>query len=218
MKKYMVAVLAAVLCSSAYAAQNTALSNKQVRDPRYLETWLEDNASDAQTRLAAAEVVGTGLITETNRAQVAEGALSTRIVSETNRAQVAEAVISTNGATMLNLNGRNLTYLSAGQSVTNGQVVTLVAGINYLKPVGQANGLTNTITIAAPAGSGTDCQGRLVVVAVDYVSTNALAIADGGGAVWLAGAWVGQAASDSTLTMMALDFQTYLELSRSTND
>jgi hypothetical protein len=62
MEKYMVAVLAAVLCASAYAAQNTELSNKQVRDPRYLETWLENNASDAQTRLAQTE---TGTITPT---------------------------------------------------------------------------------------------------------------------------------------------------------
>ena len=36
----------------------------------------------------------TALITETNRAQVAEGALSTRIVTETNRAIVAEALLA----------------------------------------------------------------------------------------------------------------------------
>lgn len=39
----------------AYGAQDTALSQKEVRDPRQLELWLESNASDAETRLAAVE-------------------------------------------------------------------------------------------------------------------------------------------------------------------
>ena len=54
-KKMVVIVIAALIASIAYGAQDTALTQKEVRDPRQLETWLENNASDAETRLAAVE-------------------------------------------------------------------------------------------------------------------------------------------------------------------
>jgi hypothetical protein len=44
----------------AYAAQDTSIDVVEVRDPRRLKTYLEANASDAQTRIAAVEAAGVG--------------------------------------------------------------------------------------------------------------------------------------------------------------
>jgi hypothetical protein len=65
------------------------------------------------------------LVTETNRAQVAEAALGTRITTETNRAQVAEAVLttaSTNRYTKAESDGRFATT-AQGVAATNAQTL-----------------------------------------------------------------------------------------------
>jgi hypothetical protein len=51
------AILAALLvCGAAcWAAQDTDITNREVRDPKQLEPWLEANAADAQSRLATIE-------------------------------------------------------------------------------------------------------------------------------------------------------------------
>lgn len=48
------------------AAQDTDITNREVRDPKKLETWLEANAGDAETRLTAAGAIATSAISLTN--------------------------------------------------------------------------------------------------------------------------------------------------------
>lgn len=48
-------LLMAAAMIMARAAQDSTLDQKEVRNPRYLETWLEANAADAETRVAALE-------------------------------------------------------------------------------------------------------------------------------------------------------------------
>jgi hypothetical protein len=57
MKTRIWLVIALLVCGAAYlwSAQDTSITQREVRDPRKLEPWLEANASDAQTRLAALE-------------------------------------------------------------------------------------------------------------------------------------------------------------------
>lgn len=55
MKKIILLSLAFAACAC-FAAQDSALSNRQVRDPVQLRTALNANALDAQTRIAALEV------------------------------------------------------------------------------------------------------------------------------------------------------------------
>ena len=58
MKKYLVTLAAGLftgLALSVWAAQDTDISNVEVRDPIRLEAYLEANASDAQSRLATVE-------------------------------------------------------------------------------------------------------------------------------------------------------------------
>ena len=47
--------LVALIAGIAYAAQDSTLSQREVRDPRKLEAILEANATDAETRIAAAQ-------------------------------------------------------------------------------------------------------------------------------------------------------------------
>ena len=55
MKKLYIILTAGLLCGVVYAAQDTAISNREVRDPKRLEVWLEANASDTETRVASLE-------------------------------------------------------------------------------------------------------------------------------------------------------------------
>ena len=55
MKKLYVILTVGLLCGLVYAAQDVAISEREVRDPKRLGVWLEANASDVQTRVAAVE-------------------------------------------------------------------------------------------------------------------------------------------------------------------
>ena len=78
MKKYIVicAALVAVLAAVVYAAQDTDISNREVRDPKKLEAWLEANAQDAETRIAADEAVGVTNVVPVTGAVTATGTVS----------------------------------------------------------------------------------------------------------------------------------------------
>lgn len=58
MKKIIVVTALIMVAVFVFAAQDTAITQRELRDPLQLETWLEANASDAQTRLAAVEAGG----------------------------------------------------------------------------------------------------------------------------------------------------------------
>lgn len=65
MKKLYTMVAALLVCGVVYAAQDTDVTNREVRDPKKLETWLETNASDAETRIAVLETsLGTNVANE----------------------------------------------------------------------------------------------------------------------------------------------------------
>jgi len=56
MNKYLVSLFAiAGAAGVVIAAQDTSLTQREVRDPLQLESWLETNASDAETRVAGIE-------------------------------------------------------------------------------------------------------------------------------------------------------------------
>jgi hypothetical protein len=61
-------IIALLVCGAAYlwSAQDTSITQREVRDPRKLEPWLEANASDAQTRMAALEA-GTSIALASNK-------------------------------------------------------------------------------------------------------------------------------------------------------
>jgi len=59
-------------------------------------------------------------------------------------------------------------------SVTNGQAITVSAGVYIVSGIGSANDATNTVTLVAPTAAG-----QKVTLIVATASTNLIAIADG---------------------------------------
>ena len=107
MKKLYVILTAGLLCGIVYAAQDTAISNREVRDPLRLEVWLEANASDTETRVASLEggsTVGTvnpGYVIVGNAAsQGVDVAVSGDITMATNGVVAIASGVSLNTATI----------------------------------------------------------------------------------------------------------------------
>jgi hypothetical protein len=53
MKKSLYIIIALLVCGAVYATQDTSITTRQVRNPNELKTWLEANASDAESRLTS---------------------------------------------------------------------------------------------------------------------------------------------------------------------
>ena len=95
--------------------------------------------------------------------------------------------------------------------VENGDVITFTNPKFVVTPLGQANGSTNTVTIAAP---GTARVGDTALLVVDSAATNLLYIADNG-TVALASAFTGGV--DDTLSLYAISATKWVETARSDN-
>lgn len=93
-------------------------------------------------------------------------------------------------------------------ATTNGEVVAVSAPLVVVTPSGQANGFTNTVTVANPPAAG-----FRVTIAV-ATSSNLLAIADSGN-VSLASAFEGN--TGDTLTLIGVSTSAWLEVGRSAN-
>jgi len=98
--------------------------------------------------------------------------------------------------------------VATAQSVTNGQAVTISAGLNVLTGIANAVDGTNTVTLAAP-----DRAGILAVIAVGS-STNLIGIADSGTAA-LSAAFIGDA--NDTLTLISVSTSTWAKVTGSAN-
>jgi len=159
--KYLNMILAAVLVSivAVQAAQDTALTQREVRDPRKLEVWLEGNASDAETRIAAVEAVDA----ETRIAAVeAVGATTTTVAlaasavqptdaDYTNAVALADSAVQAEADPVVSAivgivlsDGTNLSAAAAGTDYQ----APLTAGADYLAPDGNLTGSMGTSTTA----------------------------------------------------------------------
>lgn len=80
----------------ARAAQDTTLSQRQVRDPRQLETVLEANATDAETRMAATEsAAATVTVTGADLASAGTGTVTIQLVDAAGESLAEEALVRT---------------------------------------------------------------------------------------------------------------------------
>jgi hypothetical protein len=144
--KYLNLILAGLLVAmGAIAAQDTALDGmKEVRDPVQLKTWLEANAADAQTRIAALEGSEAG-------GALAPGAI---LVGNASTVSVGVAVsgdltLATNGVATI-ANGA----VTAAKTATAVQTNLLLAAsalqpnaVNVTNVISTADGKTNTIIV-----------------------------------------------------------------------
>lgn len=114
MKRFVIAGLVGLSCglAAAYAAQDTAIDNVEVRDPIRLEAYLEANASDAQSRLAVLE----GSLGTNTASAVTVGALTTTGI-------VSGASMTFGGKVLSRITLTNMIY-SAGGVTANVNIVT----------------------------------------------------------------------------------------------
>ena len=132
MKYGMIAVVALLVCGAMYAAQDTDLSQREVRDPRQLETWLETNATDAEARLASLETsassnaVGifygkdatfTNTLTVGKTVTIPAGALTDASVVNADLATGIDSAKLLAGSTVTAINGAAITNLSPAKIV-----------------------------------------------------------------------------------------------------
>jgi hypothetical protein len=61
MKKLYIILASGLLCGMVYGAQDTSVSDREVRDPKRLKVWLEANASDVEDRVAKGIIASTAL-------------------------------------------------------------------------------------------------------------------------------------------------------------
>jgi hypothetical protein len=113
----------------AYAAQDTTLDERIVRDPNMLEAYLEANASDAQTRIAALEgSLGTnptlgvtvGSLTTTGIVTISEGKLADSTIVG---ADIKADTITTN-----NVSAAMRASLALADSALQAGATNLIAG------------------------------------------------------------------------------------------
>jgi len=109
---------------------------------------------------------------------------------------------------LLNI-GRETLKPNVSFSGDNGTALTVKSAHYLITPSGQANGYTNTITLAAPKEAGDK-----VTLTVGTGATNKLGIADSGTAS-LSAAFAGDA--DDTITLIAPTTDEWVEVSRSAN-
>jgi len=138
MNKLYVILTAGLLCGIVYGAQDTSISNREVRDPHRLEVWLEANASDTETRVAAIEG-GSATITQDT---------DTVLVGNDSSNQVGMAVI---GDVTISQDGTNVTTAIKTGVILNAATVAV----------------TGTVTLAGSATEGLDVTGTYTGNAID---------------------------------------------------
>lgn len=145
MKNKLISLMA-VLSLGAFAAQESAITKRQVQDPVQLRAVLNTNAADAEARLLQVESLGitnttaavtVGSLTTTGAVTIAEGALTaSTVVSATikdgtivnadisSAAALAQSKIATNNAGAMTFTivatGTNFTFAINAQGIITG--------------------------------------------------------------------------------------------------
>lgn len=162
MKKIIMATLATIGAGIlvAMAAQDTDITPREARDPKTLETYLEANANDAQTRIASLEggigtntavLVTVGALTTTGAVTISEGKLadSTVLSADIKNGELVNADINASAA----ITGGKLDLTSGTTAVTASGLVkggTLGIGSGVLARVAGTlvwieGGITNAL-------------------------------------------------------------------------
>ena len=155
MKKYGIMLLALLACGVGNATQDATLTQREVRDPRQLEVILEANATDAETRIAAAEA-GTNVTLADTYMFIGNAAnksiANTPAATRTNlslvigvNVQAYDADLDTWATITPSANAQALLLLSYAEMRTN---LSLVVGTDVLAPGGDLTGQINSIAVA----------------------------------------------------------------------
>jgi hypothetical protein len=149
--KYIIMAVALVCASVVFAAQDSALTIRNVRDPVQLRDKLNANALDAQTRVAALEVALT-----TNQTVVVTGSITAGSLSTTGTVGIAEGQLT--DSTVVSADIKNGEIVNAdinAAAAIVGSKLDLTSGTGAITTIGLITGgaLTSTgaVTIAEGA-------------------------------------------------------------------
>jgi hypothetical protein len=163
MKKYGIMLLALLVCGAVNAAQDTTLTQKEVRDPRVLETILEANATDAETRIAACEA-GTSIsnLTLPGRLKITGTISNTALTASLPVVTDADKVLSSRTITNddVNANASIAATKIAGEAVVKTTVHT-----------GDVNGVWNALAITAGAITNDDIDANASIALTKIAGT-----------------------------------------------
>jgi len=151
--KYISFILALTVALPLFAAQDTTLTERELRDPKQLEPWLEANASDAETRIAAIEG-GTATVTLTTDKLYVGNDSSNR----------TEMGIS--GEVTASQDGTNLSLVVNSEVIDGDNLVAALADrIAYITVTGAdlATNGTGTITIQLKDADGNDLSAAALI-------------------------------------------------------
>ncbi|MDD5502150.1 MAG: hypothetical protein PHH26_01660 [Candidatus Thermoplasmatota archaeon] len=166
MKKTNVSLTVLLVCGAVFAAQDSTLTERELRDPKKLEPWLEANAADAESRLAAIEG-GTATVTLPTDCLIVGNDDS----NETAMIVVGDVTLSQDGATA--------TMAIASDIIINADINTSAA----IARSKLAAGTADHVVINAPATGAFSSEAQLAVTrggtAKSTLTTNALLLGMG---------------------------------------
>lgn len=155
MRKFLISLCVFALSSGAvFAAQDTTLTERESRNIKILRPWLTDNASDAETRIAAIEgtsvggtltntliIVGNGSNVATPVAVSGDATISNTGVISITTNSIVNADVNTGAAIALSKLGTTVVGTDTTNLLTEGYFDVL----NTTQLVFMASGVTNVI-------------------------------------------------------------------------
>ncbi len=177
--KRNITFIALALCGlCAWATQDAALTERQVRDPKQLRAKLNANATDAESRLVAAGVTTAASIMLTNTADSGTAFISFAVDKNDDAGDLNKLLIPNNGGFKLQSDSASKGTLADILAIGNTGIVTLLGGAT-LDNSASASELNVTETAVKLTGNAT-ITGTLGLTGVGtftaapkFVTTNA---------------------------------------------
>lgn len=149
---WMIAVLAGLLGFGIEAAQDTSITQAEVRNPRTLETWLEANATDAETRLTALGSTASSTMVLTNSANAGACSITFNADKNDNAGDKVALSVADGGTLSYQSDITSQGTLATKLSIGNTGIVTMKGGATLDNSTDEAV-LTLTETTVAVAGA-----------------------------------------------------------------
>ena len=178
MKRNLMVLLALLVCGAAWAAQDTEITDREVRDPRQLQAWLEANAADAEARLAAG-----GSVADTLALINAAEAGTAKVTLQADKADDAGdkyGIVATDGSGLeIQSDLSSKGTLATVASIENTGLITSLVGIDAIGAVDFDIGSDDVldVTIVVQGGTVVIDDGTLTA-SDDLVATDDVRVGD----------------------------------------
>lgn len=182
MKKILIALAVLALAGSAYAAQKSDATIKDVRNPRVLATIINANAADAESRLTSGETTASNLtlIGEANAATAELYLKADAPVGVSDDAGDFYAIVATDGSGLeIQSDASSKGTLATVASIENTGLITTLEGIDAIGAVDFDIGSADVtdVTIVVENGTVVIDDGTLTA-SDDLVSTDDITVGD----------------------------------------